>query len=237
MPKDRLEAGTRHPHDGLSAADGGVRRRIHLRDAGRPRVGRLRERARLPRSDVRSARDVPALQAAPARRAAARRRPDGPLRRQGAARRRLAHDPARLHGRRAHRRRRRRLRELDAAEGHPPGDADRHARGRDRVRRGPRRRRVAPSRLKSYARRDRRQRVRRELYPVRNVHQSFGYGLLAGLDVFRPVARHRRLVVPRSDALARRATSACGSSTDVLRRRPARSPTSPVRPGQDRSAS
>ena len=31
-------AGHRHPHDGLSAADGGVRRRLHLRDAGRPAV-------------------------------------------------------------------------------------------------------------------------------------------------------------------------------------------------------
>ena len=57
------------------------------------RVGRLRQRARLPRSDVRSARRVPALQAASARRVAARGRPDGALRRQGAARRRLAHDP------------------------------------------------------------------------------------------------------------------------------------------------
>ena len=49
---------------------------------------------RLPRSDVRSARRLPALQAASVRRVAARGRTDGALRRQGAARRRLAHDPA-----------------------------------------------------------------------------------------------------------------------------------------------
>ena len=36
MPKDRVAAGHGDPHDGLSAADGGVRRRLHLRDAGRP---------------------------------------------------------------------------------------------------------------------------------------------------------------------------------------------------------
>ena len=50
-----------------------------------------------------------------------------------------------------------------------------------RLRRGARRRRlgVAPARATQDAidRSD----VRRELYPVRNVHQSFGYGLLAGV--------------------------------------------------------
>ena len=42
----------------------------------------------------------------------------------------------------AHRGRRRRVPELDAPQGHPPRDADRHAGRRDRVRRGPRGRHV-----------------------------------------------------------------------------------------------
>ena len=40
---------------------------------------------------------------------------------------------------------------------------------------------VSASALKSYETRLNASDVRRELYPVRNVHQSFGYGLLAGL--------------------------------------------------------
>ena len=36
-----------HPHDGLSAEDGGVRRRVHLCHARRTRVAGIRERARL----------------------------------------------------------------------------------------------------------------------------------------------------------------------------------------------
>jgi electron-transferring-flavoprotein dehydrogenase len=40
---------------------------------------------------------------------------------------------------------------------------------------------VSASRLQSYERRIGDSDVRTELYPVRNVHQSFGYGLLAGL--------------------------------------------------------
>ena len=40
---------------------------------------------------------------------------------------------------------------------------------------------VSASALKSYETRLDASDVRRELYPVRNVHQSFGYGLLAGL--------------------------------------------------------
>jgi electron-transferring-flavoprotein dehydrogenase len=40
---------------------------------------------------------------------------------------------------------------------------------------------VSASRLQAYERRINASDVRNELYPVRNVHQSFGYGLLAGL--------------------------------------------------------
>jgi electron-transferring-flavoprotein dehydrogenase len=40
---------------------------------------------------------------------------------------------------------------------------------------------VSPSRLKAYEDRINASAVRRELYPVRNVHQSFSYGLVAGV--------------------------------------------------------
>src|SRR4029453_4726186 len=40
---------------------------------------------------------------------------------------------------------------------------------------------VSAAKLQSYERRIDGSDVRSELYPVRNVHQSFGYGLLAGL--------------------------------------------------------
>ena len=149
-------------------------------------------------------------------------RPDGALRRQGAARRRLAHDSAGLRRRRADRRRRRRVPELDAPEGHPPGDAHRHARGGVGLRRGPRRTTSRPRALQSYERRIDGSDVRRELYPVRNVHQSFGYGLLAGRDVLGAVAGLRRLVGPRSDAGARR-LRADAEARRLLPRRPARS--------------
>ena len=42
VPADRIAAGHRHPHDGLPAAPGRVRRRVHLRHARRAGVGRLR---------------------------------------------------------------------------------------------------------------------------------------------------------------------------------------------------
>ena len=83
----------RHPHARVSAADGGVRRRLHLCDARRLDVDRPGGRTRLPRSDVRSARRVPAPQAASVRSVAADRRHDGSLRGEGAAGGRLAHHP------------------------------------------------------------------------------------------------------------------------------------------------
>ena len=61
----------------------------------------------------------------------------------------LAHGSARAHGRRAHRRRRRRVHELDAAQGHSPRDAYGHARGRDGVRRRARGRRVGEARWRA----------------------------------------------------------------------------------------
>ena len=73
VPADRVPPGTVIAHDGLSAADGGVRRRLHLQHARGAAGGRVRLRARLPGSDVRSARPVPALQAASVRRRACSR--------------------------------------------------------------------------------------------------------------------------------------------------------------------
>ena len=88
--------------------------------------------------------------------------------------------PRLVRRRRADRRRRRQLRELDAAQGHSPGDAQRHARRRDRVRCDARRRHlvrevVAPTRQRVDA-----SAIKTELYPVRNVHQAFGDGLVRG---------------------------------------------------------
>ena len=108
VPAGRTEPGRVVHTMGYPLQDRGVRRRVHVRAARQRRVARARHRARLPRSDVRSARRVPALQAASAVRVDARRRADGPLRRQGAARGRLVHDPEDLRRRRADRRRRRR---------------------------------------------------------------------------------------------------------------------------------
>ena len=61
--------------------------------------------------------------------------------------------------------------------------------------------------------------VRRELYPVRNVHQSFSHGLLAGHDVLGAVAGDRRLVAEGSDAGARR-LRAHAEAGGLLRRQP-----------------
>ena len=88
--------------------------------------------------------------------------------------------PQALRVRRADRRRRRGLHELGAAQGHPPGDAFRHARGRDRVRRGPQGRHVRGGAEGVRAIASTASAIRKELYPVRNVHQAFGYGSFAG---------------------------------------------------------
>ena len=80
----------------------------------------------------------------------------------------------------ADRGRRGRLPQLDAAQGHPPGDAHRHAGRRIRLRGDPRGRHVGGG-LKRYQDKIDASPVRAELYPVRNVHQAFGYGLFAGL--------------------------------------------------------
>ena len=119
----------------------------------------------------------------------------------------------------ADRRRRRRVPELDAPQGHPPGDAHRHARGRDGVRRGRQRRHVGATaaRIRGGHRRQRRaagalsgpQRP-----PELRLRPARGRGLL------RAVAGLRRLVGPGSDARARR-LRADAEDRGVLPRRPA----------------
>ena len=160
MPADRMPAGTRHPHDGLPAPHGGVRRRVHLRAAGRRR-SRSASSAGLdyrdPMFDPHVA--LPALQAAPARGARCSRA----ARWCATARRRCPKAAGtRFRGvyadGRPDRRRRRRVPELDAPEGHPPRDADRHARGRDGVRGGPQRATRRPRALQAYEDGDRRER-------------------------------------------------------------------------------
>ena len=128
----------------------------------------------------------------------------------------MEHDPAAVHRRRADRRRRRRVPQFDAAEGHPPGDADGDARGGDRVRGRARRRHVGSTARSAIRTRSTPAPVRAELYPVRNVHQAFGHGcspawrspgwrmLTEGL-VGERRARPRRA---RADADARASTTA-----------------------------
>ena len=232
MPTDRLAAGHRHPHDGLSAADGGVRRRVHLRDAGRPAVASAsssgldyQDPMFDPHLTFQRFKQHPfvaaLLEGGKMVRYGAKALPEGGW-----------HTiPRVLHGRRAHRRRRRRLHELDAAQGHSPRDADRHARGRDGVRRGARGRRVGARRSRRTSDAIDASDVQRELYPVRNVHQAFEHGLLAGVAVCRACrSSTRRLVVQGSDAGARRATSGCETLAELLRRRSRRRPTRPSHP-------
>ena len=182
MPARSPRAGHRHAHAGLSAAARGVRRRLHLRAARRPAVGRaswsgsttrIRCSIRTWRSTASSSiRSSPALlEGGQMVRYGAKALPEGgwntipqPYMDGGADRRRCGRVP-----------------QLDAPQGHSPRDAHRHARGRDGVRGGPRGRHVGGERWRAIRTRSTRARSSAELYPVRNVHQAFGYGLFAGL--------------------------------------------------------
>ena len=105
-------------------------------------VGWLRCRSRLRRSDVRPACCVSAIQSASARKQPASGRPDDSVWREGAARRGMA-DTAGVRGRRSTDcRRRRGVPQFHAVERHSPGDEDRHARRRNRIRGGYRGRHV-----------------------------------------------------------------------------------------------
>ena len=62
-------------------------------------------------------------------------------------------------------------------------------------------------------------RIRRELYPVRNVHQAFGAGLLRALRVFGAVVADRGLVAARPDPSRRPGTNVYGQVADYYRER------------------
>ena len=115
----------------------------------------------------------------------------------------LAHDSQDLCGRRADRRRRGGIHEFDAAEGHPPGDAHRHAGGGNRVR-AVRKGDTSAAALQALRGRDRRPATSGAscIRSATSIRAS-ATDLLAGAGVFRAVARHRRLVVPGPDAGAR----------------------------------
>ena len=137
-------AGHGDPHAGLSAAPGGVRRQLDLRAAGGPALARASSSAST--TTTRCSIRTPRCSASSSTRSCAELLQGGQLVRFGAKalpEGGLEHPADALCRRRAHRRRRRQLRQLDAAEGHPPGDAQRHARRRDRLRRRARRRHLA----------------------------------------------------------------------------------------------
>ena len=85
------------------------------------------------------------------------------------------------------------LRELDAPQGHPPRDAHRDAGRGDGVRGGaPATRRAGAEQLPASG--STRARSSAELYPVRNVHQAFGYGLACRELMARRVAADPRML-------------------------------------------
>ncbi len=167
-------------HARLSAQDGRVRRRVLLCDAGRPHLSRAGCRPRLSRSDVRSVRRVSALEGASAHRGPACRRAAGEVRRQALPESGwnsvpqpwmdgglIAGDAGafmnsfRLKG--IH---------LAMKTGMLAAETAFEA-----VRAGD----TSGTTLRAYQDRIDRSWVREELYPVRNVHQAFNHGLLAGL--------------------------------------------------------
>ena len=217
-------AGHRHAHARLPAAPRGVRRRLHLCAAGRPGLARVRRRASTTRircstrtwrstgsSSTRSWRGC--SRAATMVRYGAKALPEGGWN--------TIPQPYMDGG--ADRRRRRRVPELDAPQGHSSRDAHRHAGGRDR-----RSRRSAPAIRRRRACSATRTRstpapVRAELYPVRNVHQAFGYGLFAGPAVLPGLALLTRRPVGRGSARPCRATSGWRRSAGTTARDDGRS--------------
>ena len=184
---------------------------VHLRDAGRPDLGRLRQR--LSTTAIRCSIRTSRFSASSSIRSSPilRRREDGALRRQGAARGRLAHAcRASTCRRRAHRRRRRRLHELDAAQGHPPRDAHRHAGRRDGVR-AVRAGDTSAAALQAYE-----TPIDASACGASSIRCATSIRLRARParrpGVLRAVARDRRLVVQGSDARARRPRAHARSS-------------------------
>ncbi len=93
-PARSARAGHRDPHAGVSAAARGVRRRLHLRHAGRPgcRSGSSSASTTRIRCSIRTWRSTASSSIRSCRRCS--RAADDPLRRQGAAGRRMEHDSA-----------------------------------------------------------------------------------------------------------------------------------------------
>ena len=214
----RIDAGHGHAHAGLPAPPGGVRRR---RSSTRCPEGQLslglRRRARLPRSAVRSARGVQPVQAASVRRDAARRRarwcataPRRCPRAAGTRFRGRTWTAALIAGDAGGFLNSMRLKGIHLAMRTGMLAAETAF---DAVRAGD----TSAAGLARYQDRIDASPVRAELYPVRNVHQAFGYGLLAGPAVRGPDAADARPVArgsarprrPRADADARRGTTAC----------------------------
>ena len=230
MPAGPHRARPRHPHDGLSAPDGGVRRRVHLHAAGRHRRRSASSPASTTGPDVRSARRVPALQAASVRSRrcskAGRWSATAPRRcpRAAGTRFRASYaDGALIAGDAAGFMNSMRLKGIHLAmrtgmlaaetafDAVAQGDTSR--RGADGLRRS----RSTPSA------------VRRELYPVRNVHQAFSYGLVRRRRCSRgcrssPAAGGSRIRCRRTPA-----TSGCRRSPSTTRTR-GPIPSRPVNP-------
>ena len=192
MPRDRVEAGHGDPHAGLAAADGGVRRRLHLRDAGQAarRSGSSSDSTTRTRCSTRTWRSSASSRTRWSAACCAAGRWCATARRRC---RKAAGTPSRgptwtagsSSATRA-------ASELVPPEGHPPGDADGHARRRDRLRRGARGGHVRQRACGAISA-DRRGLRARRAVPVRNVHQASAR-VVPGL-VFGAGAGHRRAVV------------------------------------------
>ena len=230
----RSRPGTRDPHDGLSAADGGVRRRLHLRDARRPASRSASSRASTIaiRCSIRTSRFSTSSSIRSSRRCSTAGRWCATARRRcpkaaGTRSRSVYADGALIAGDAGGFLNSLRLKGIHLAMRTGMLAAETAF---DAVRAGD----TSAARAEALRGRDRRERrPRASCIPVRNVHQSFSYGLLAG------VAYSGLSLVTGGWWFAIRcrrtpATSGCRSSTSTTRTA-APDPDSPVRPGEDRS--
>ena len=142
-----------------------------------------------PRPAHRSAARAAILQAASVCPRPARGRQDGPLRRQDAALRRLVGDAAAGRRRLDDHRRLGRLPQFAAAQRHSPGDQERHAGRRDRLRGAASPATSRAAQLQTFKQKVDASWIKQELYPVRNFHQGFEGGLLQGNGARRRCSR------------------------------------------------
>ena len=194
LPKDRRAGGHGHPHDGYPLRMEGIRRRVHLRVARRAGVGGFRERPRLSGSHVRPARDFQHFKRHPLVASLLR---GGQMVRYGAkalpeggwhTMPRVFGDGFLIAGDAGGFVNSMRLKGIHLAmrTGMLAAESAFEA-----IRAGD----VSAASLQSYERRIAGSDVKTELFPVRNVHQSFNHGLLAGVRT-RGCARLWRLVAP-----------------------------------------